>query len=97
MIALFERGTDMIEKLPEYKIFAIKYATRDARRSGDPNKHIGSSLDDVLKEEGVLEETRTVVSTEDGDNFRVPRDTGLCRRRCQSTSLLRNVDYTPTA
>lgn len=28
------------------------------------NKHIGSSLDDFLKEEGVLEETRTVALKE---------------------------------
>ena len=28
------------------------------------NKHIGSSLDDFLKEEGVLEETRAVVLKE---------------------------------
>jgi predicted thioesterase len=28
------------------------------------NKHIGSSLDDFLKEEGVLEETRTIVLKE---------------------------------
>jgi antitoxin HicB len=28
------------------------------------NKHIGSSLDDFLKEEGVLEETRTAVLKE---------------------------------
>ncbi len=28
------------------------------------NKHIGSSLDDFLKEEGVLEETRAIVLKE---------------------------------
>ena len=28
------------------------------------NKHIGSSLDDLLKEEGVLDETRAVVLKE---------------------------------
>jgi len=29
-----------------------------------PNRHIGSSLDDFLKEEGVLEETRAIVIKE---------------------------------
>ena len=29
-----------------------------------PNKHIGSSLDDFLKEEGILEETRAVALKE---------------------------------
>ena len=29
-----------------------------------PNKHIGSSLDDLLKEDGALEETRAIVIKE---------------------------------
>lgn len=50
------------------------------------NKHIGSSLEDFLKEEGIFEEARTVVSTEDGDNFRVRHNTS------RSTSSLPRLD-----